>query len=170
MTDAEKKCFKMRPLWGALVVLVGIIFLLNEIGLDIRLGDYWPLFLIIPGLFFLGIFYTKRNSPGIEGILIPGTILTLLGLFFIFQNKTDWQHNPRLSFVYTFIVALAFFAAHLMGDKKRGYLIPAWILIGVSAIIFFSTYTQNLILPIILIIVGLWLLFKPKKQKKSDPQ
>lgn len=53
-SSADKK-----KMWGSIVpgvflVALGVIFLLNNYGITtINLGNLWPIFLIIPGIFML---------------------------------------------------------------------------------------------------------------------
>lgn len=161
--------FSSRTIWGVIIVAVGIIFLLREMGVNINLGDFWPLVMIVPGLAFWTLFFSKRGQRGIEGVLIPGTILVLYGGFFLFETMVDWKYANETAFFYTLAVGLAFFAAHYLGSRSRGFLVPAWILTGVSALQFFSTtLSWDFMWSVVLIIVGLWVLLKRKKTSPND--
>jgi phosphatidylserine synthase len=141
------------------------LFLLQELGLNIQAGKFWPVVLLIPGLAFWSMFLSRRQHKGTEGVLIPGTILTLLGAYFMIESLTNYATVAQTSFIYTLIVGLAFFAAYYFGDRSRGYLIPAWILLGVSALIMLSANARRETWPIILIIVGVWLIVRPSRRK-----
>ncbi|MDP3964051.1 MAG: DUF5668 domain-containing protein [bacterium] len=170
---AETRNNPNRTLWGVLILLLGIVFLLNQLdlGWTIRLGDFWPLFIILPGLFFLSLYVRRPDGSTREGLLIPGMILSLLGAYFMFSAMTDWQYGSESSFVYTLIVAVAFFSAYYLGKRRRGYLIPAWILLIVSAIILVNTALPQLNLwPAVLIIFGIWLLARPQKRAQPTPE
>lgn len=58
-----KEFNKKRPIWptgGIMLIILGIIFLLNNYGLDyINIGKLWPLFLIIVGISILLNFKKK---------------------------------------------------------------------------------------------------------------
>ncbi|MDD5567336.1 MAG: hypothetical protein PHH01_04030 [Patescibacteria group bacterium] len=168
--DTLKKRFDMRPVWGVIIILIGVVLLLNELGVNINLGDFWPIFLAVPGLGFWLLYFSKRHQRGIEGVLIPGTILLGLGAFFFFQSFTDWKYEGDTGFVYTLIISLAFFAPYLLGERNRGYLVPAWILLAVSLIIFFATIVDWTVWPVFLIVFGVWLLFRPKKSDHKNNQ
>ncbi|MFA5107453.1 MAG: DUF5668 domain-containing protein [Patescibacteria group bacterium] len=161
--------FSSRTIWGVIIVGVGVVFLLREMGVNINLGDFWPAVLIVPGLAFWALFFLKRGQRGIEGVLIPGTILVLYGGFFLFETLVDWKYTSETAFFYTLAVGLAFFAAHYLGNRSRGFLVPAWILTGVSALQFFSTtLTWDFMWSVVLIIVGLWVLLKRKKREPDN--
>ena len=154
-----------RTVWGIIIVIIGLLFLLQELGLNIQAGKYWPIVLLIPGLAFWSMFLSRRQHKGMEGVLIPGTIQTLLGAYFMVESLTNYSTADQTSFIYTLIVGLAFFAAYFFGDRSRGYLIPAWILLGVSALILLSDNARRETWPIILIIVGVWLIVRPSRNK-----
>lgn len=147
-------------------MLIGVLFLLNELRVDLGAVKFWPAFLIIPGLGFWTLFFSKRGQKGSEGVLIPGTILLLLGLFFLYETIVDWQVADKTAFFYPLAVSLAFFAAYYLGDRVRGFLAPAWILLVVSAVVFFSsTLSWNFMWAVIFIAIGFWLLLRPRKKR-----
>lgn len=57
MASSKKNSFdpkKGKIVPGVLLVILGLIFLLNNYGFGfINLGRLWPLFLIIPGIYML---------------------------------------------------------------------------------------------------------------------
>ena len=108
--------FSSRTIWGIIIVGVGVVFLLREMGVNINLGDFWPAVLIVPGLAFWALFFSKRGQRGIEGVLIPGTILVLYGGFFLFETLVDWKYTSENALFYTLAVGLAFLAAHYLGN------------------------------------------------------
>jgi hypothetical protein len=69
---------------GAVLVALGVLFLLEQL-FDFQLGQWlWPLVIIIPGLlFFVGmVFGGKSAGP----LAIPGSIVTTVGLLLLYQN------------------------------------------------------------------------------------
>lgn len=68
---------------GTFLFLLGLIFLLHQIDLIDPLSKTWPLILIIIGVSFVMIFLVR---PQDWGVLIPGGILTILGLIFLLRN------------------------------------------------------------------------------------
>ncbi len=68
---------------GTFLFLLGLIFLLHQIDLIDPLTKTWPLILIIIGISFVMIFLVR---PQDWGVLIPGGILTILGLIFLLRN------------------------------------------------------------------------------------
>lgn len=73
--------------WGVILIALGVLFLLQELfNLDVwRYG--WPFLLIVPGLLcFVAMVLGGRDSGGLA---MPGSILTMVGLIFLYQNTFD---------------------------------------------------------------------------------
>jgi hypothetical protein len=65
-------------------------------------------------------------------------------------------------------VALAFWAAWLLGEKQIGFLIPAIVLTFVSVIVFGAVNYSEFFVPIILILVGVIVIVRGQGGKGSD--
>lgn len=159
---------KTKIYLGALLIIIGVLFLLQNMGININLGYYWPIFLLIPGMMlWITFFQNKQNKS--SALLIPGTILIVYSLYFFFNQMNDYKYAAETSFIFTLGIALGFFAANYYAKdkiKRKGYLIPAWILTGVAVINLLSTTTQWEWWPIFLIGIGVYLLYK--KEDKDD--
>jgi hypothetical protein len=72
--------------FGVVLVVLGLFALLVQFtGFDA--GQSWPLFVVIPGLTLLVVGYVSLGT----GALIPGAILTIIGLILAYQSSTsDW--------------------------------------------------------------------------------
>lgn len=89
-----------RPQWifGVVIVLLGVIFLLRNMGL-LEWGNWWALLLLVPAA---GSFITAWNGyrrsgghfpPETRGALIGGLALTTVAVLFLFH--LDWAvHWP----------------------------------------------------------------------------
>jgi hypothetical protein len=134
-------------------------------------GGSWPLFVIIPGLTLLLVGYISLGT----GALIPGAILTVIGLILAYMNATqDW---PAWAFVWPLVapggVGLGIF---LQGLRKRDphllrqgrVLMFIALLIFMIAFVIFGTifkisgtdygWVGKAALPALLIVVGILLL------------
>lgn len=148
-----------RWVFGILLIIFGVLLILNYL-FNINLA-LWPLALVIPGIFFL-FGATKENS----GLFIPATILIFLGIFFFFNVATDWVYNKYLWPLYVFSVSLAFYVTAIFG-KNRDFYIPANILFIITIGLFFISLNLFKFWPVVLIILGLWIIFDSKNFKKS---
>ena len=71
------KWLESRVFWGSILILGGILFLLQNLGI-VALGDlFWAVVLIFGGLFFIGIYVYERAN---WWALIPGSALLATGV------------------------------------------------------------------------------------------
>jgi hypothetical protein len=121
----------LRILWGLLLILAGVLFLLNSIG-TIIIGEYqWSILLGIGGLAFLSVFISDRNQwwalfPAF-GLLIGGSIIYLENAY------------PRISGDIAGAIALGgiglvFLLIFLTNLKNWWALIPAGVLFSLTAV------------------------------------
>jgi len=139
---------------GVILIVLGILFLLPRLGVDF--GNLWPMFLLAPGISFIIYYIFSTNKEKSSGILIPGTILVLMSVFFYAQTFSGWANSDKLWPIYPLIVGIAFYVKYLGGFRKdRGILVPANILTAIGIVFLILNYYSFNLWPLILIIVGL---------------
>lgn len=150
-------------LWGILLVVVGVLGVLSSL-FDIRFfgwGNLWPIFVLGPGVCFEFAYFSTRRAPG---LLVPGGILTTLGLLFFFENLTGWIFSGFTWPVYLIAVAIGLFQLYWFGGRDRGLLIPVGILSTIAIVSFvttiFSWISSSMVISILLVIVGALFVFK----------
>jgi hypothetical protein len=166
-----------KVLLGAIFICLGILFLLQNLGLfnfwnifGIVLSKFWAsLFITLPGLLFHWKFFSgSRRDPG---VLVPGGILLVIGVTLQFNTLFGgWDITWPL---FIFSVAFGLFELYCFGNREKGLLIPVGILGGLSAIFFFSFSLSEILnfntgpyaIPAVLIIAGLIVLSGGKKGK-----
>ncbi|MDQ3127261.1 MAG: hypothetical protein M3Q66_02210 [Chloroflexota bacterium] len=73
---------------GAVLIGLGVLFLLDRL-VDIDLGAAgWPLFVVVPGLALLAWGVSMPGREGV-GLAVGGGITTVVGLILAVQNATD---------------------------------------------------------------------------------
>ena len=166
---------------GVVLVVVGLFFLVVRV-LDIDLSVYgWPLFVIIPGLTLVIVGFASLGT----GALIPGSILTMVGLILAYQNATgDW---PAWAYAWPlvapFSVGLALFMQGLR-TRDVSLLRQGRSLMFIGAVIFmilfvvFETILHisgidygwfgKAALPALLIIIGLVLLMRSLQRGRQQ--
>ena len=121
---------------GAVLLLIGVLTLLtNILHLDYAIMDnLWFLFILAPGLYFeVNYFQTKQNP----GQLVPGGILSGIGLISLFEILTQWQYSDFTS--------------------------PITILCLIALFLYLNLFVSYLLLfSIFLIGLGLYILFKKR--------
>jgi len=145
---------------GILLIVVGLLLLIPNFT-DLRTRDFWPLFLLIgPGVVFVALFFANREN---YGLLMPGTILIVVGLLLSYSVYTDWQEMRTLWPVFIIAPGLGFMMMYLFGKREKGLLVPGGILLGVGVVFLIGLSSLSYIWPIALIAIGLFLIIKAKR-------
>ncbi len=151
---------------GIFLILLGLVFLLPNFT-QLTLGDLWPLFVLGPGIYFFILFLQDRKN---YGVLMPGTILMVIGLLFSYCTIAGWDAMNTLWPLFIIAPGLGFFLMFSFGKKERGLLIPAWILTGIGGAFLVARNLQepNVFVALILIAIGVFLLFKGMRRGDSS--
>ena len=152
----------IRYLVGLLLILIGgfslityIFHLNNEL-----IHHLWFLCVLIPGLYFEMNYFQTRKNPG---QLVPGGILTVIGLLFCFEILTRWDYSNYTWPIYLLAVAFGLFQLYLYDHQDKGLLIPITILCLISLLFYLQLFiSSSLLLAIFLIIIGLYILFQKR--------
>lgn len=160
---------------GIILIVIGIFSILNQFFnfSFISMANLWPLFILVPGLIFEFSYFSSGRAPG---LLVPGGILTTIGSLFLFETFTNWYFAAYTWPVYPLAVAIGLFQLYLFGNREKGLLIPVFILSAVSGISFVSIvfnrvlwwFDTSLIFPVLLILIGLYVLFKNSGRGRFD--
>jgi hypothetical protein len=167
---------------GIVLVGLGVLFLAQQaIGFD--LGHYgWPIFILLPGLALLAGFALGPRSAA--GLAVPGCVVTMVGMILAIQNTFNlWA---TWAYAWGLIVASVGLGLILQGERlaqpkavRTGvYMFES----GVLAFVVFATFFE-LVLdishlgigvlrgtlgPAILILAGLYLLFRRRARPASN--
>jgi len=78
---------------------LGVFFVLRNYGFiyDYWFDEFWPIFLIAPGLGFIGLFIV---NPKDWGALIPGVALLTIGSFFTLEQFDIFENFVEITEVY----------------------------------------------------------------------
>lgn len=148
---------------GLILVIMGAIAILdNFFHIKIfSMARLWPLIILLPGLL---LEYTYARTRTLPAILIPGGILTSLGIFFLFNTYTNWRFAGYTWPFYPLTFAIGLYQYYRFAGKPKPLLIPIYIIsifCGISfTAIFFTWLNRRFFAAIVLVIVGLYLLLK----------
>lgn len=152
---------------GIILILVGALFLLVQLfpGLaeQMDIGQQWPLLIVALGLLF--ITGALLSAPPLA---VPGSVITGIGALLYYQNLTgNWE---SWAYAWTLIPGFAGAGIILMkligGEPGRGVREGGrLVLISLALFILFGAFFGGLgglsrYWPVILILVGIWLLLK----------
>lgn len=125
------KWLESRVLWGTLLILGGVMFLLQNLGL-FEFGDlFWALLLGLAGVFFLSVYLQNRAN---WWALIPGFTLfgvaSLIALTRLAPRLADnWGGSVVLGGI-----GLAFVAVYLAERSNWWAIIPAGVMLTLAAV------------------------------------
>ncbi|MCX7748788.1 MAG: hypothetical protein N2645_18160 [Clostridia bacterium] len=152
---------------GFILLIIGGSFLFNNL-FHIKLfsmGNLWPIFVLGVGLAFEFSFFLSRRAPG---LLVPGGILTTIGLLFFFETFTDWKFAAYSWPIYILAVAVGLFQLYLFSGRPKALLIPIGILTTIACASFFFTvlhwFNTHLFGGALLILLGIVFIFGSGKR------
>lgn len=161
---------------GTLFILAGLFFLAAQIfpGLATLLNFalLWPVIVLAVGIIFL------LSALGEPGMAVPGVIVTTVGSILFYQNWTGNWGFWQLWLLMPGAVGLGLLLYGARDREAREALVPAGILLVISAVLF-AVFTVGgqiwQLWPVALILVGIFLLVKnlthgrgKSKAQKSD--
>lgn len=150
---------------GTILIVFGLMALAGQFLRFLDWGFLWPFIVIGFGaLFFLAMFAGGRQSAGFA---IPGSIVGGIGLVLLFENITGrWE---AMSYFWTLIILFVGIGIYIMGwygedvnQKRSGWGVMKvgfvlFVIFGSFFELLFSSF-NNLIFPILLIILGVYLI------------
>ncbi|MCK5056882.1 MAG: hypothetical protein KAT34_09520 [Candidatus Aminicenantes bacterium] len=150
--------------FGAILVGLGILFLVTNIIPILSIEKLWPLFLLIPVAILVAVWLQARERAA--GVVLPIVLLTFYCSYFLWLNFTTWYNvettwpnfiiGPGLGFLGLFIVT-----------RNWAYLIPSSILLLLAAVFYAALIENTIFVGILLIVLGLVFILKPMFKEKT---
>jgi hypothetical protein len=147
---------------GGLLIVIGALLLAANL-LDVEWRKLWPLFFFAGAAVNFSVFLSGRRN---YGALMPAAILLIYGILFQYCVLAGWWHLSELWPTFILGPGAGLLLMYLFGKRESGLLVPAVILIGLSAVFFvtfgpFRHYSRYW--PVMLIVAGVLLLLKRQK-------
>lgn len=114
---------------SVILMAVGAILTLENLGLVSGASRHWPMFLLILGSGFLLLYRSRQSGDAV--LLWLGAFILFLGVFFYYLNFNSWRLLGRLWPVFLGLVGLSFLA--LAVDRRSR-------LFGVFAVAFIGLF------------------------------
>lgn len=131
-------------LLGGLFIAGGIFFLVGEM-LDIRLGaNFWPLFIIVPGVALFVVTLFLDEEIGVALSIVSG-LTTMLGLILFAQAITGYWSNWPYAWTLLFPTAIGLgMLAYGVGKNKPDLRRAGWGLtkIGLALFLVFAAFFE----------------------------
>ena len=137
MNDSNRGSF----FTGIVLLALGAILIVLNLIPGIRMQQFWPLIFIIGGIiFFLPVLIWPSSRHGLAGLFIPGTIILMLGLIFLYNTISgDWAVWAFAWMLIPASVGFGIFLGAWIGNWGKGSL-QAGLWIGVISLAFFSLF------------------------------
>ncbi|WP_274651882.1 hypothetical protein [Paenibacillus humicola] len=120
---------------GLLFLFAGAIILLGKLGLFAFIGtNFWPLFVLIPGI-LLHVLFFGRLLPSV--VLVPGAVLTISSLVFFICIAFGWSNMQYLWPFFLFGVAAGLYEFHLFEMSHPKFPLTIAIALAIIAAAFF---------------------------------
>jgi hypothetical protein len=125
------KVLGSRIFWGGLLILAGVLFLLDNLGLIIFGDLIWALLLGLGGIAFLTVFLTYRQN---WWALIPGC--TLVGVSITLFLDYFWPQAGGIAsgMIILASIGLSFLIIYLLNWENWWALIPAGVLFTLAVV------------------------------------
>jgi len=124
------KALASRTLWGSLLILGGILFLLDNLGYIKIGGLVWAIILAVGGLVFVSVFLGDRQH---WWALIPGIILlavaATMAVGYLFPGQADLGGMIVLGGI-----SLAFWVVYFVNREHWWAIIPAGVLATLAVV------------------------------------
>jgi hypothetical protein len=152
MSDSKDPRARVAALTGgAILSLLGVLFLLNNFYHFLYAGRIWPLFLLIP-VIPLAINWLEKGRSA-AGAVVPITILTFYCGHFLWLTHSSWTAAGTSWPNYLIGPGLGFLFLYLI-ERRTGLLVPAFVLLGLAAAFYSGIYGNSLYLGGFLVIAG----------------
>ena len=131
--------------WGILLIFAGMFFLVARFAPS-DFGQFgWPFFLLVPGVALL---FVGATMKGVHGLLVPGSVLTVVSLILAVQNTFDvWA---SWAYAWTLVIPGSLgLGAALLGlarhDAKQTEDGVRAMLVGVAMFFIFGVFFEGIL-------------------------
>jgi hypothetical protein len=164
MSKEVKRSSGDKFMMGVILIVIGVFFLMIQSDI-IDWNNFWALILVLLGLaFFTGFLLDRKNF----GLLMPATILTIIGVLFLYLSLTDWDQMEYLWPTFILAPGIGFFLMHFSTPKTDKLYIPGTILVVISLAFFTQFWQLFAYWPYFLIGIGVYLVLKYFGTRESE--
>ena len=129
------KLFGSRLLWGAVLIIGGVLFLLQNLNV-LQVGGFaWAILLGLVGIYFMTFYFANRAN---WWALIPGIDLIFLAVIIGLQVILPGMNNVWTGSLFLACIGLAFWAVYLNDRSFWWAIIPGGVLFTLAAVTLLS--------------------------------
>jgi hypothetical protein len=119
------RIFESRIVWGILLILGGLLFLLENLAILSISGLFWAILFALAGLAFLSTFFSDRSA---WWAIIPGVVLLTLGVFIAMSELAPGFSGVVGGALFLGSISLAFWLVYLANRSNWWAIIPAGVM------------------------------------------
>jgi hypothetical protein len=156
-----------RSEWGYLIpayifwAIAGMIVLIAlRILQDEAIATYVLAAIALP--FVVGYLRNRKRW----GLLIPAYVLLAVGLM-VWMIGLGWLDDLLIPAYVNLAIALPFFLVYVLNPKNWWALIPGGIMAVIGASFLLATPAVRFVVPVVLIVAGVWVLFRQLIKKSN---
>lgn len=171
MTQQKNNAKFGNAVFGAVMVGIGVLFLIANFFPRLDMDILWPFFMLIPATILTALFLRDREKY--VGALFPITLLIFYAVYFLWLNFTSWENTITTWPNFIIGPGVSFLVLYL-AKREVGFLIPAFILILLGAIFYSEILDSTMALSLALIAGGVALVARSffvngKKEELDSP-
>lgn len=146
-----------RDVMGLVLILLGILILLKNLGIGLGPGEIWPWFIVLFGIAFGALFVADRSQ---YMLLMPAATLVVAGIIFAACTAFGWTLMGELWPMLIMAPGIGFLAMNHFGPGGTSLLVPGLGLVigGIFMLVRQSPWWRHW--PLLLVMLGLGLLIR----------
>lgn len=134
------KILASRVFWGLILILGGILFLLENLGIFEGSALFWGVSLAIAGILFIGVFIGDRQQ---WWALIPGMVLLPVGILILLSSFMPGFNEGIGGLIIMAGMGLGFIFVYLANRTHWWALIPGGVLVTLGIVAALEDVTSD---------------------------
>ncbi len=151
-----------RDITGMVLIIVGVLLLLRNLGVGLGMGEIWPWFIVLFGLAFGAMFLADRSQ---YFLLMPTTILVMAGVVFGICSAFQWSLMGELWPLLVIAPGIGFLSMSYFGPKGTSFMLPGIGLLSGGVIILVRQSAWWRFWPLLLVAAGLGIVIRELRRR-----
>ncbi|MFA6082241.1 MAG: hypothetical protein WC773_02415 [Patescibacteria group bacterium] len=152
-----------RVLFASYIIIIGLIILVQNLAPQVAVwAGFWPLLILIPGIYIMLHFVESHPSQKKPYEYIFGLFLIIFSLFLFFNQFTGWFYYDLINFVLPLTLTIPMLLAWLRWQKKWMFDIGLIFFLVSGFWLLYNLHYAQYFYALVVILVGLSL-FERKK-------
>jgi hypothetical protein len=134
------RLLKSHVLWGLLLITMGVLFLVESLGL-LALGGAWSVLFFAGAVAFFSVFLQNREH---WWAVIPGMTLLGIGILIVIERYLSPAHPGLGGAIFLGSIALAFWIIYFSTRRTQWWaIIPGGVLLALATSLFLEPFVAE---------------------------